>query len=52
MPDPDRNPELIKILYETSCAMYSRPLLIAKKELEVKQADVVNKIEEFSAPII
>ena len=50
--DPKMDKKFIEQLYEISRKKYSRSLEEAKKVVEEKQKDVVEKIEEFSEPII
>jgi len=52
VPDSEVPQSYIEELYELSRARYARSLLEAKKKIIEEQKDVVEKIDDFSEPII
>ena len=51
-PDPIISKDFITTLYETSRTKYNRTLAEAKKVVEQTQKDVIEKLDDFSSPII
>lgn len=50
--DPVIDRNMIAMLYDLSRSKYSRPLDVVKKQIEREQKDVIQKIEEFTEPLI
>jgi len=51
-PDVDVAHDYIESIYKISRAKYNRSALEAKKEVQEEHKDVVNKLSDFSEPII
>ena len=51
-PDPEISKDFITQLYDTSRSKYTRTLEEAKKVVEQTQKDVVEKLEDFTIPMI
>ena len=51
-PDPNISKDFIADLYDSSRSKYARTLEEAKKVVEETQKDVIEKIDDFSSPMI